>query len=120
MLDLPDTALPARNAAGPGAGDAGYAAHYDGATRRLVEEIYRADLDFTGCGFDDGRLAVAVAGRPVAARPGPARSRPAGRRLARAWHRLRALEAGVGDRMLREDGLRRVLRPLGRLRGLPR
>ena len=115
MLDLPAAALPARNAAGPGARDGGYAAHYDGATRRLVEEIYAADLEFTGCGFEHGRLAVAVAARPVAAPP--ARRRPAGRRLARARHRLLGLGTGVGDRVLRKAGLRRILRPLKRLGG---
>ena len=120
MLGLSGAALPARNAAEPAPGTgrrAGYAAFYDGATRRLVEDIYAADLAFTGCGFDEGRLSIAVAGRRArcaAAHP----PRRAGVRLARAWHRLRSFEVGVEDRILRNDALRRMFRPLGRLRGL--
>ena len=116
LLDLPAAALPARNAATAGANRGGYARYYDRATRRLVEDIYAADLDFTGCGFDDGRRPV-----PVAARPAPPRAlrpRRAGARLARGWDRLRSFEMGLEGRMLRCAALRRALRPLGRLRGL--
>ena len=120
LLGLPAVALPERNTAEAATGGgrrAGYGAFYDGATRRLVEDIYAADLDFTGCGFDDGRLSIAVAGlrAPCAAAHPPRR---AGVRLARAWHRLRSFEVGVEDRILRNGALRRIFRPLGRLRGL--
>ena len=121
-LGLPAAPLPDRNAAEPGTGrrpQKGYAAFFDVATRRLVEDIYAADLDFTGCGFDDGRLSITVAGRrePCAAAHPPRR---VGSRLARAWHRLRSFEFGVEDWILRNEALRRILRPLGRLRGLAR
>ena len=122
LLGLPAVALPGCNAAEPGTGRGrreGYAAYYDGATRRLVEDIYAADLDFTGCGFDDGRVSIAVAGRRASCAAAHL-PRGAGSRLARAWHRVRSFEVGVEDRSLRNDALRRILRPLGRVRGLPR
>ena len=121
MLGLGGVALPARNAAKPATGTgrrAGYATFYDGTTRRLVEDIYAADLDFIGCGFEDGRLSVPVPGRRARCTAAH-RPRGAGSVLVRARHRLRSLEIGVGDRILRHDALRRILRPLGRLRGLP-
>ena len=118
MLGLPTAELLNRNGSRAGqARRAGYAAFYDGATRRLVEDIYAADLDFTGYGFDDGRLSIAVAGLQtpsVAAHP----TCRAGSHLARAWHRLRSFEVGGEDRILRNHALRRILRPLGRLRSL--
>ena len=116
MLGLPAAALPDRNAAEPGTGRGrreGYAAYYDGATRRLVEEIYAADLDFTGYGFDDARRSVVVAARLVSRAATPRRAV-----LARAWHRLRSFEVGVEDRIVRNKVFRRILRPLGRLRAL--
>ena len=73
LLGLPEAPLPRRNAMGPGSGverSRCYASYYDGATRRLVEEIYAADREFTGCGFDDGRTAVAVPGRGTGAPAG--------------------------------------------------
>ena len=125
MLGLPGAALPARNASGPGAGsgrNAHYAAHYDAVTRRLIEEIYGADLAFTGCGFHGGRSAIAAPRRACcAASPG----RPAGRRSvrtlpARAWRRLWSLEVHIEERVLRSAAARRLLRPLKALRGLAR
>ena len=118
-LGLPAAALPGGNAAGPGAGGAHptrYAGYYDRATRRLVEDIYAADLDFTGCGFYDGRRSAALAARPVAPAPRAVRRRRTGLRLARGWHRLCSLEVAVEARILRSTALRRLLRPLGRLR----
>ena len=116
MLGLPAAALPDRNAAEPGTGRGrreGYAAYCDGATRRLVEEIHAADLDFTGYGFDDARRPVVAAARPVSRAAAPRRGE-----LARAWYRLRWFEVGVEDRIVRNKALRRILRPLGRLRAL--
>ena len=118
LLGLPAAAAFNRNTSGTGAGTERamqYRACYDDATRRLVEEIYAADLDFTGCGFDDGRMAVAVAARPGAR---PARRRRAGTLPARAWHGLRSFEIGLEERIVRRAPLRRILRPLGRLRVL--
>ena len=66
LLGLPRASLPRRNATGPEADverQRRYAAYYDGATRRLVEALYAADLELTGCGFDDGRTVVAAPGR---------------------------------------------------------
>ena len=120
MLGLGSAALPERNAAEPAPGTgrgAGYAAFYDAAPRRLVEDIYAADLAFTGCGFEDGRLSIALPGGRARGVPAH-RPRGAGSVLARARHRLRTFEIGVGARILRHDALRRMLRPLGRLRGL--
>ena len=122
LLGLPDSPLPRCNAHGTGSG-AGrirrYAAHYDGATRRLVERIYGSDLEFTGCGFDDGRTAVAVPGRGAGAavrRPAPGR-RPLKTLPARAWRGLWSLEAGLESRILRLPAVRRAVRPLALLRG---
>ena len=116
MLGLPAVAVFKRNASGAGVQRRNkYRACYDDATRRLVEEIYAADLDFTGCGFDDGRMALAVGARPG---PRPARRGRPGTVLARAWHRLRAFEVALEERLLRRALLRRILRPLGRLRVL--
>ena len=60
-------------------------------------------------------MAVAVAARPG---PRPARRRRAGALLARAWHRLQSFEVGLEERIVRRARLRRILRPLGRLRVL--
>ena len=122
MLGLPDFALPRRNASRSGAGrDRPWTAHYDDATRRLVEDLYAADLDFTGCGFDDGRTAIAVPARkaePQATRPFPAPK--AATILARAWFNLSSFKVRMEERIRRFATLRRILRPLKRLRGLPR
>ena len=121
ILGLPAVPLPMSNVHGAGSG-AGrmrrYAAYYDDATRRLVEELYASDFAFTGFGFDDGRTAVAVA-RPAAA--APARRR-AGRRAlrtlpVRAWRTLWSLEAGLEGRILRVPAVRRTVRPLALRRG---
>ena len=127
LLGLPGGAFPRRNARGAGTGAARsrrYAAHYDGVTRRLVEELYASDLAFTGCGFDDGRGAVTVprrasglaARRPAPLRPAPAR-RPAGTLPARAWHALWSLSAVVEARIVRLPPVWRALRPLALRRG---
>ena len=120
LLGLPAGELAARNASGAGAGAeraGSYAACYDRATRRLVEELYAADLDFTGCGFDDGRRSIAVPARPAPAQPASAaRRRRAGPWLARAWFNLWSFEVGLEDRLRRRAALRRLARPLKRLR----
>ena len=124
MLNLPRAALLAYNASPgpPGADeDCGYRAHYDDATRRLVEALFAADLDFTGARFHDGGVTVAVSGLPSAAR----RKRPVRRRTpatlpARAWSRLCALEVRAEAWVRRFAALRLVFRPLVRLRGFSR
>ena len=122
LLGLPGGAFPRRNARGAGTAAARsrrYAAHYDGVTRRLVEELYASDLAFTGCGFDDGRGAVTVPRRAsglAARRPAPAR-RPAGTLPARAWHALWSLSAVVEARIVRLPAVWRALRPLALRRG---
>ena len=122
LLGLPRAPLPRRNAMGPGSGlerQRRYATYYDGATRRLVEALYAADLEFTGCGFDDGRTAVAVPGRGTGRRRDV---RPPGRRPlrtlpARVWRELWSLEAGAEARLLRVAAALRVMRPLAAWRG---
>ena len=122
VLGLPAAALPRRRAQGTGTGVERlrrYAAHYDGATRRLVEELYASDLAFTGCGFDDGRVSVAVPGRAPGAparRPAPAR-RALRTFPARAWRGLWSLEAGMTARVLRVPAVWRAVRPLALRRG---
>ena len=117
LLGLPAAALFWRRASGTEAGRERmrrYAAHYDGATRRVVEDLYAADLEFTGWGFDDGRTAVAVPGRAAGAaagRPAPWR-RPLRTLPARAWRGLWSLEAGVEEGVLRVPAVRRAVRPL--------
>ena len=123
ILGLPDAGLPDRNSSGVGA-PAGngehYAGYYDGATRQLAEEIYAADLAFTGCGFPGGRIAVAdpAPRSPVAARQ-VTRRRSMGTFPARAWRRLWSLEVRIEEWILRSVTARRLLRPLKRLRSLP-
>ena len=126
MLGLPGVALAVRNAAG-GDADAGrggrYRAHYDAAARRLVEAIYAADLAFTGCRFEDGRSAGFPVLRERPGRPNPpvpAWHRRVGRFLSRLHFALESFEVGIECRVRRSARLRRLLRPLKRLRGLPR
>ena len=122
LLDLPAAPLPRHRDSGAGSGAARarrYAMHYDSATRRLVEDLYASDLEFTGCGFDDGRGAVSVPGRAGGApprRPAPAR-RPPGTLPARAWHALWSLSARVEARLLRRPAVWRAVRPLALRRG---
>ena len=122
LLDLPDAPLPRHRDSGAGSGAARarrYAAHYDAAARRLVEELYASDLDFTGCGFDDGRTAVTVPGRAgmaPARRAAPAR-RPLATLPARAWRELWSRSAGVEARLLRLPAVWRAVRPLALRRG---
>lgn len=118
-LALPDVPLPRRNASGHGGRDP-YADYYDDATRRRVEEIYAADFEFTGYGFHGGRATVAVpaSGFPrVAAHP--ARRRDPATLPRRLWRRLCALEIRVETGIVRSARLRRLFRPLKKLRGLP-
>ncbi len=117
LLDLPAAPLLWRKASGTEAG-AGrsrrYAAYYDGETRRLVEALYAPDLEFTGCGFDDGRTAVTVPGRAcvtMARCPAP-RRRPLRTLPARAWRALWSLEAVVEARILYMPSVKRAVRPL--------
>ena len=120
-LGLPRFVLGHRNVSAPGAGrDRLWACRYDQATRRLVEDIYAADLDFIGCGFDDGRDSVAVA---LPTRPAGSKRRLR-RRGPRTWPArvsrwLWALEIRLEACIRSPAPLRRMLRPLKRLRGLP-
>ena len=122
LLDLPGAPLPRHRDSGAGSGAARarrYAAHYDAAARRLVEELYASDLAFTGCGFDDGRTEMAVparAGMPPVRRAAPAR-RPLATLPARAWRELWSCAAGVEARLVRLPVVWRAVRPLALRRG---
>ena len=124
MLELPAAALPVCNAAVAGAGDARsgrYAVEYDDATRRLVEEIYAADFEFTGCSFGDRRRlatpgpGLGAAGAGIQTGQRPARPRGAGLLAARMRHRAWSYRVSVEARLLRCKPLRRILKPLWRL-----
>ena len=123
LLGLPDAKLPVLHTSGVGlwAGDDGrYAAYYDDATRRLVEDIYAADFAFTSCGFHDGRSTITV---PTLRFP-EAAGRPARRRSkrtlpTRVWHRLWSVEVRIERWILGSATAKRLLRPLRKLRGLP-
>ena len=122
LLDLPAAPLPRLRDSGAGSGAERarrYAGYYDGATRRLVEALYAADLAFTGFGFDDGRTAVAVPAHPCGApprRPAPGR-RPLRTLPARAWRAVWSRQAGLEARILGVPAVRRAVRPLALLRG---
>ena len=127
MLGLPDAGLPDLNSSGvvsPVGNGSGYAGYYDDATRQLVEEIYAADLAFTGCGYYDGRTTIAIPSPPprVAERQAARRrSRSKGMLLARIRHRMRALEIRMETQLMRLATARRLFRrPVAKLRGLPR
>lgn len=122
MLGFSPGPLPLRNGSGSGAGAERarrYRELYDPAARRLVEEIYAADFAFIGRGFEGGRGAGVPGG---AAGPGGRRAASGRvRRLpARLWHRLRSSEVRLEQRIRACAPLRRLLRPLQRLRGPPR
>ena len=121
---LPDFGLPVSNSSGFGSRTGNgerYAAYYDGATRRLVEDIYAADFAFTGYDFHDGRTMIAVpASEFSAAVRRPARRRSMGMLSARVWHRLWSVEIRVEEWLLRSATARGLLHLLGKLRGLPR
>ena len=121
LLGLPAPPLPRLRDSGAGSGAARtrrYASYYDDATRRLVESLYASDLEFTGCGFEDARVAVAARRPGVAAarQAAPAR-RPPGTLAARAWRALWSLEAAATARLLRLPALWRAVRPLALRRG---
>ena len=125
ILELPAPGAVRRNASGCGAGRARrerYRAYFDGETRRLVEEMYAADLEFTGCRFDGARPAGMAPGRRAGGRTPPGRRSTGGlgRILARLRFRLSSLEVRLEARIRRSATARRILRPLRRLRGLPR
>ena len=128
LLGLPDVALPARNDSGFGSGanrSRRYRAFYDDRARRLVEDIYAADLRFTGCTFDGPSPAPfsVPAPQPRIATPHPPADKRAGRIhrcLSRLRFALRAAEIRFEQRIRAHARLRRALRPLKRLRGLPR
>ncbi len=124
MLGLPEAALAVANAAGSAAGRGGrHRAHYDRAARRLVEEIYADDLAFTGCRFEDAGRAAAPVRRNGYGPTGPqvaAGRRRRGRFLPRLRFALESFEVDLECRILRSARLRRRLRPLKWLRGLPR
>ena len=84
-LGLPAPEPPHRNSsdfeAGAGRRER-YRACYDGETRRLVEEVYAADIDFTGCRFDDPHAALVLpAGRRAKGRTASGRRHALARRL---------------------------------------
>ena len=84
ILGLPAFELPNRNTSGLGAGierRRRYRGYYDDATRRLVEDLYAADLEFTGCGFEEGR--TTTQSRPARA---PGRSAPRAEGRERSSH----------------------------------
>ena len=96
---------------------------HDPATRRLVEQLYAADLAFTGCVSEDapatppGESLPPVQGLP----PRTALPAPPGlkTRLRRARYAVATLEMGIEDRLYRIPALRKRLRPLvRRARGL--
>ena len=111
-LGLPRLALPRHNASG------GTPPRYDEATRRMVGELYAADLALTGCANEDAPAAPPCArrapGRPVAPeRPGAASLLP------RAAYTLGSVEIGLERRLFCNPLLRRSVAPLARrLRGL--
>ena len=122
MLGFSADSLPLRNDSGFGAGAERarrYRDLYDPAARRLVEEIYAADFAFIGPGFEGGcRVAVPEGGagpEPRAAASGKVR-----RLLPRLWHTLWSSEVRLEQRIRACAPLRRLLRPLLRLRGVPR
>ena len=89
----------------------------DPAARRLVEQIYAADLAFTGCRAHDAPATPPDAGPPR--RTGPGRRPGPSDRLRRARFAVDTLEMGLEDRLLRVPALRTRLRPLvRRVRGL--
>ena len=119
ILGLPAFELPNRNTSGLGAGierRRRYRGYYDDATRRLVEDLYAADLEFTGCGgtHDD----------TVPARPSPRTLRTPRRRagtfFARVWFNLSSSEVCVRAWYIRHLVTRHLLRPLKRLCRFPR
>ena len=97
------------------------AAHYDAATRRLVEDLYASDLEFTGCGFGDGCILAAAPGRAGVsvspARPAVPARRPMATLPARAWFGLCSLWSLAGDRLVDLTAVRRAVRPLALRRG---
>lgn len=119
LLGLPSAPLVRRNARGTCTGVARahrYAAHYDAATRRLVEALYASDFEFTGCGFEAGRTAVSVPARIPERRPAPGR-RPLRTLPVRSWRGLWSLEADLTARVLRVPAAWRAVRPLALRRG---
>ena len=118
--DLPVFELVNRNSSGSGAGPErrkNHRAWYDDTTRRLVQDIYGSDLEFTGRDFDDGRTIIAVPARKTrAAGTRPGRLKRTKRFLARAWFNVSALEVRLEERITRAPRLVRLLRPLKRLR----
>lgn len=116
-LGLPGDRLPVRNASGTDGGGC-YAEQYDGAARRLVEEIYAEDLAFTGCAFDGARSAPARLLERAGERP--VRRRSPRTLPARAWRRLAALEIKAEERLVRWPPAVRLFRPFRVLRGFAR
>ena len=81
-LGMPLLPLMRSNAAAPaGVGARGYAAYYDGPTRRLVEALYARDLELLGYSFDAAAGGGAPGGAPRAA---PRRAARAGQ-VELAW-----------------------------------
>ena len=120
ILGLPAFELPNRNTSGLGTDSERrrrYRGYYDDATRRLVEDLYAADLEFTGCGFEEDRSTVAVAARKIEApATRPFRRRRAGTFFARVWFNLSSSEVCVRAWYIRHLVTRHLLRPLKRLR----
>ena len=106
-LGLPRLSLPRHNAS------TGRPPRYDDATRRLVEQLYAADLAFTGCANEDAPAAPPSEAR--ASDPPVSRRRPAATALLpRAAYALASLEIGLEHRLYRNPALRRPLTPLGK------
>ena len=103
-LGLPRLPLPRHNASG------GTPPVYDDATRRLVGELYAADLAFTGCG--SGAAPSVRPGRAV--RPVLPEQPGAASLLPRAACTLAALEIGLEHRLFSNPVRRRQLSPLVR------
>ena len=113
MLGMPPASLPVRNASGSGTGAErarSYRRCYDAATRRLVEDIYAADFTFLDRDFEAGAGPVRRAAPPRTAR----------RLCGRLAHTLWSSQIRFEQRIRARAPLRRLLRPLRRLRDLPR
>ena len=126
ILGLPAPEALHRNSSGWVAGSGRrerYRAYFDRETRRLVEDLYAADLEFTGCRFDDARTALVLpaGSRATARTPSGRLAKRRGKRfLMRLWFRLSSLEVRLEEGVRRHAMARRILRPLRRLRGLAR